>query len=82
MRAFDLDTDPAWIVFDALPGVPVPDVDGGLEGPRFPALARAMGEMLAAFRELPIDGLEIDRLWADPARLAARAESGPPRSKT
>ncbi|MBV8941009.1 MAG: aminoglycoside phosphotransferase family protein [Solirubrobacterales bacterium] len=74
VRAFDLDAHPAWIIFDALPGVPVPEVDGGLEGPRFPALAHAMGEMLAAFRELPIDGLEVDRSWADPARLAARAE--------
>jgi aminoglycoside phosphotransferase (APT) family kinase protein len=62
------------VIYDALPGVPIPALDnGGLEGPRFPALARAMGEMLTAFRELPIDGLEIDRSWADPARLVARA---------
>jgi len=32
-----------------------------------------MGEMLAAFRELPIEGVEVNRLWADPTRLAARA---------
>ena len=32
-----------------------------------------MGEMLATFRALPIDGLEIDQSWAHPARLAARA---------
>ena len=70
---FDLDADPAWIIFDALPGVPVPEVDGGLEGPRFPPLARAMGEMLSAFRELPIEGFEIDQSWADSAGLAARA---------
>ena len=73
VRAFDLAADPAWIIFDALPGVPVPETDGGLEGPRFPALARAMGELLAAYRELPIEGFEMDRSWADPARLAARA---------
>jgi aminoglycoside phosphotransferase (APT) family kinase protein len=73
VRTFDLDADPAWIIFDALPGVPIPEVDRGLEGPRFPALAHAMGEMLAAFRELPIDGLEVEGLWADPARLAGRA---------
>ena len=73
VRAFDLEANPAWIIFDALPGVPVPDVEGGLEGPRFPALARQMGGMLAAFRELPHAGLEIDRLWAEPTRLVARA---------
>jgi hypothetical protein len=32
-----------------------------------------MGETLAAFRELPIEGVEIDRSWADAAGLAARA---------
>lgn len=72
VRAFDLDADPAWVIFDALSGVPVPEVDGGLEGPRFPPLAHAMGEMIAALRELPIDGFEIDRSWADPVRLVAR----------
>jgi aminoglycoside phosphotransferase len=73
VRGFDLDADPAWVIFDALPGVPVPELDGGLEGPRFPALARAMGGMLAAFRELRIEGFAADRLWADPVRLVARA---------
>lgn len=29
--------------------------------------------MLAAFRELPIEGLEIERLWTDPSRLVSRA---------
>jgi aminoglycoside phosphotransferase (APT) family kinase protein len=73
-RTFDLDADPPWVIFDALPGVPVPALDDdGLEGPRFSALARAMGEMLRRFRQLPIDGLEIDRTWADPTRLVARA---------
>jgi Phosphotransferase enzyme family len=75
VRTFDLDADPPWIVFDALPGVPVPEVDGGLEGPVFPALARAMGEMLAAFRGLPLEGVKINRLWAEPVRLSARATS-------
>jgi aminoglycoside phosphotransferase (APT) family kinase protein len=73
VRTFDLDANPPWIIFDALPGVPVPELDGGLEGPAFPALARAMGEMLAAFRDLLIDGVRINRLWADPVRLAAHA---------
>lgn len=73
-RACDLDADPPWVIFDALPGVPVPALDNsGLEAPGFPALARAMGEMLSAFRALPVDGLQLDRSWADPARLAASA---------
>lgn len=74
IREFDLAADPAWVVFDALPGVPVPGAgDAGLEGPRFPAMARAMGELLAGFRRLPTAGLQLDDLWADPGRLAARA---------
>jgi aminoglycoside phosphotransferase (APT) family kinase protein len=71
VRDADLDDDPAWVVFDALPGVPV--TEAGLDGPGFPALARRMGEMLAAFRELPADDLELDRTWAEPDRLAASA---------
>jgi aminoglycoside phosphotransferase (APT) family kinase protein len=74
VREADLDADPAWVVFDALPGVPVPEAgDAGLEGPRFPAMARSMGELLASFRRLPTAGLELDDRWADPGRLAARA---------
>jgi aminoglycoside phosphotransferase (APT) family kinase protein len=74
IRESDLETDPAWVILDALPGVPVPEArDAGLEGPRFPAMARSMGELLAAFRRLPVAGLELDDLWADPGRLAARA---------
>lgn len=74
VREFDLDANPAWVIFDALPGVPVPEAgDAALEGACFPAMARSMGELLAAFRALPTEGLEIDDLWADPERLAARA---------
>jgi len=74
VREFDLDADPAWVIFDALPGVPVPDAgDASFEGARFPEMARWMGELLAAFRALAIDGPEIHDLWADPERLAARA---------
>jgi aminoglycoside phosphotransferase (APT) family kinase protein len=72
IRESDLDADPAWVIFDVLPGVPVPAADAGLEGPRFPAIARSMGELLAAFRRLPSAGLELDDLWAKPGRLAAR----------
>ncbi len=73
VRGFDLDANPPWMSFYPLPGIPVPEVPGGLEGPAFPVLARAMGEMLAAFRELPTAGLDVDRTWADPATLATRA---------
>jgi len=74
IRESDLDADPAWVIFDALPGVPVPEAgDAGLESPRFPAIARSMGELLASFRRLPTAGLELDDLWADPGRLAAHA---------
>jgi aminoglycoside phosphotransferase (APT) family kinase protein len=60
--------------FDALPGVPVPEAgDAGFAGPQFPAIARSMGELLATFRRLPTAGLELNDLWADPSRLAARA---------
>jgi hypothetical protein len=68
IREFDLDADPAWVIFDALPGVPVREAgDAGVEGPRFPAIARAMGELLARFRRPPTAGLQQDALWADPA---------------
>jgi len=73
IRQSDLDADPAWVVFDALPGAPVPEADGGLEGERFPVTARAMGELLAGFRELPTIGLDLGDLWARPRRLADRA---------
>jgi aminoglycoside phosphotransferase (APT) family kinase protein len=74
IREVDLEADPAWVIFDALPGVPVPQAgDAALEGPRFPAVARQMGELLASFRLLPTAGLQLDDGWADPARLAAHA---------
>jgi aminoglycoside phosphotransferase (APT) family kinase protein len=74
IREFDLEADPAWVIFDALPGVPVPEAgDAGLEGPRFSEIARSMGELLVIFRRLPTAGLELDDLWADPGRLAATA---------
>ncbi len=72
--AADLDATPAWVVFDALPGVPVPEAgDAGLEGPRFPDIARKMGELLSSFRQLPIAKDELDDLWADPEPLVGRA---------
>lgn len=74
IREADLDADPAWVIFDALPGVPIPEAgEVGLEGPRFPAIARAMGELLASFRRLPTAGLQLEDQWADPGRLAAQA---------
>jgi aminoglycoside phosphotransferase (APT) family kinase protein len=75
VREADLDADPAWVIFDVLPGVPVPESgDAGLESPRFPAIARSMGELLASFRWLPIAGVQLDDRWADPGRLAAHAD--------
>jgi aminoglycoside phosphotransferase (APT) family kinase protein len=72
IRQFDLDAEPAWIIYDALPGVPVAAAGGvGPGGPQFPVMARAMGELLAAFRGLPTASLDLDSLWSDPHRLAA-----------
>lgn len=76
VREFNLDDDPAWVVYEVLPGVPVPEAgEAGPGGSRFPQLARAMGELLAAFRRLPFADLELDELWADPERLARSAAS-------
>jgi aminoglycoside phosphotransferase (APT) family kinase protein len=68
VRESNLDADPAWVVFEALPGAAVPDAVR-LDGPGFPEIARAMGELLAVFRELPTP--ELGDLWTDPQRLAA-----------
>ena len=73
IREFDLDGNPAWVIFDVLPGVPVPVSGEGLADADFPARAREMGELLASFRGLPTTGLELDDLWTSPRRLAARA---------
>jgi aminoglycoside phosphotransferase (APT) family kinase protein len=74
IREADLDAQPPWVVFDLLPGVPITAAgDAAPGGPRFPAIARAMGELLTTFRNLPAGDLELDDLWATPTRLAARA---------
>jgi len=74
VRDFSLDGDPAWVIYDVLPGVPVPEAgEAAPGGPRFPQMARIMGELLATFRRLAAAGLALDRLWADPGRLAAAA---------
>jgi len=65
----DLQDDPPWAEIELLPGVPV--IEKGDDA--IAALARPMGELLAAFRALPADDLGLDDLWADPARLADRA---------
>jgi hypothetical protein len=74
VREADLDADPPWVAFDALPGEPIPAV--GLDDPRFPGMARAMGDLLAAFRTLSTAGLDLDDRWASPSRLAAHASTG------
>jgi aminoglycoside phosphotransferase (APT) family kinase protein len=72
IREADPDSEPAWVMFDVLPGVPVPEDDRARPGgPGFPEMARAMGELLARFRALPLEGL--DDLWASPERLRAAA---------
>jgi aminoglycoside phosphotransferase (APT) family kinase protein len=74
IRESGLDRDPAWVIFDVLPGVPVPEAgDAAPGGPRFGEAARRMGELLTAFRQLPAGELAINDLWADPVRLAASA---------
>ncbi|MBF6330918.1 phosphotransferase family protein [Nocardia transvalensis] len=76
IRRFDLDADPPWIVFEALPGVPVPaSTEVGPTTSRFPALARAAGRLLASFSELHCPDLELDDVWARPRYLAARADA-------
>jgi aminoglycoside phosphotransferase (APT) family kinase protein len=73
VREFSLD-DPPWVIYDVLPGVPVPEAgELGPGGTRFTHMARLMGELLATFRRLPAAGLGLDDLWADPQRLAAAA---------
>jgi aminoglycoside phosphotransferase (APT) family kinase protein len=74
VRDFNMDGDPAWVRYDVLPGVPVPEASElAPGGPRFPQMAQIMGELLAAFRHLPTADLELDQRWADPERLAASA---------
>jgi aminoglycoside phosphotransferase (APT) family kinase protein len=74
IRRFDLDADPAWAIFEPLPGLPVPEAgEASPDGPRFPFFARRMGELLARLRRLPATGLPLNDHWADPGRLAARA---------
>src|SRR5215213_4016210 len=51
VRAADLDADPAWAIFAALPGVPAPEADATA------TLARPMGELLAAIQRLPTAGV-------------------------
>ncbi|WP_024800048.1 phosphotransferase family protein [Nocardia sp. BMG51109] len=76
LRRSDLDADPPWAVFEALPGVPVPDSpETGLTTPRFPLVAWSMGAMLADFSEISGDDLDLDDSWARPRYLAARADA-------
>jgi len=73
IRRFELEEDPPWIVFEMLPGEP--SDESAVGGPKFPALARAMGAMLANFSELPCADVELDDMWARPRYLAARADA-------
>jgi len=82
IRESCLDRDRAWVIFDALPGIPVPEAgDVAPGGPRFPDMARLMGELLSVFRQLPTQGLKLLGLWADPRRPTSRAADWPMRSQ-
>jgi aminoglycoside phosphotransferase (APT) family kinase protein len=71
---FDTTAETPWIIFDALPGVPIPEAgERALTEWRFPGVSHAMGDLLRRFRALDVPGLELDDLWAVPARLAAAA---------
>src|SRR5215213_9428178 len=59
-RAADLDAEPPWVIFDALPGEPLTALgETGLADPRFPQLARSMGDLLARFRHLSPAGFRL-----------------------
>ncbi|MFF3566356.1 aminoglycoside phosphotransferase family protein [Nocardia jiangxiensis] len=73
IHAADIGAQPPWIAFDMLPGAP--SAETAMDGPHFPALARAMGAMLADFSELPCTDVELDDMWARPRYLAARADA-------
>jgi aminoglycoside phosphotransferase (APT) family kinase protein len=70
----NLEAEPPWALFDPLPGVPVPEAGVvGLEGARFPEMARQMGQLLARWRRLPVTGLALHADWTEPDRLGERA---------
>ena len=74
VRRFDLEASPPWAIYETLPGVPLPEAgEAALDGPRFPVLARRMGELLARWRGLPADRSVVNDEWADLNRVAERA---------
>jgi aminoglycoside phosphotransferase (APT) family kinase protein len=76
IRRFDLNAEPPWAVFEPLAGRPLPEAgEASLDGPRFPSMARQMGELLRRLRRLPTDGLNLNDAWADPGGLAAHAQA-------
>lgn len=73
-RRVQLDDDPAWAIFDRLPGVPLPDAHmDGLGGVRFPHLAMRMGDLQRCISSIPVGGLDLPAGWADPPSLAMDA---------
>jgi aminoglycoside phosphotransferase (APT) family kinase protein len=73
-RRFDLNAEPPWAIFTPLLGQPVPEAgDAGLDGPKFPAIARLMGEWLQQLRQAPTSGLPLNDTWTRPKRLATHA---------
>jgi aminoglycoside phosphotransferase (APT) family kinase protein len=63
-------------LFEALPGVPVPDAgDASLEGRRFPAMAERMGHLISDVHRLTPPEADLPSHWAEPAHRAAHAEA-------
>ena len=75
MRDYNLDGDPAWVIYDVLPGVPVPEafLDGAGIDAAEPGLAdrvralqvpRMLEQLVAGNLTLDIAGIVTDRLRA------------------
>ena len=70
----DLQSTPAWAVFEALPGDPgYVAADWDLSRGFLP-IARDMGRLLRGFQELDPDAFDLPRLWTDVAALSQAAE--------
>jgi aminoglycoside phosphotransferase (APT) family kinase protein len=71
----DLEATPPWAVFEALPGDPgYVAADHDLSRASFLPIARDMGRLLRAFRDLDADVFDLPRLWTDDSALGEAAE--------
>ena len=70
----DLESTPAWAVFEALPGDPgYVAADWDLSRGFLP-IALDMGRLLRGFQELDPDAFDLPRVWTDVAALSTTAE--------